>query len=63
MNFIVQIVGFVSFTIVLILGVGFIRLSFDPIFQGERAEHLIFEGVILFVLSMCAIKYWFSESK
>jgi len=49
--------------VVVIMGFGaaFIRLALDKEFTGERAEHLLFEGMVLLVLTLCALKYFMSD--
>ena len=55
----------ITVILIAVLGFGaiFIRLAFDKEFTGERAEHLLFEGMVLLVLTLCALKYFMSDEE
>lgn len=55
------IIGALLLIIVLGLSVILIRLAFDSDFRGERAEHLLFEGTVLFVITLVGLKYWLND--
>ena len=62
MHIVIKIMGILLIIGSYILGLALVRLALiDPDFKGERGEHMLFEGTLLIVIGLCALKYWLTE--